>query len=675
VPGTNELWAVGDGGAQGIIAHWDGAQWSLVPSPTPWINSHFTGVSAVSASDVWAVGWAGTTSGTISIALHWNGSAWSVVPSPSPSPTTTNYLWGVTARAANDVWAVGDYIDVGGKGRTLILRWNGSAWTQIAGDDTGPLGLGFSLQSVAALASGNVWAVGTNSHALTEHWNGAQWGIVSAPNAGETVNIVNDVSGTSASDVWEVGFYVFGTENRTLIERWDGAAWRIEPSPNTNKRLNSLKGVDAFSPTDAWAVGNSSSGSGLDQTTLVMRWNGGSWTILPSPSPGTFGINELNAVAAISPTDVWAVGSSTDVGAYAETLIEHWNGATWSVVPSPNVSGENNGLYDVVAIAANDVWAVGYRGIGVFEPLAMHWNGATWALFPSPSLPVSTGFLLSVSATGPNDVWAVGTAKSSITSKSHGFVQHWDGTGWSNVLGLAPDSSTWNAVAAVSPADVWAVGDIGGIASIARWDGTLWRFVPSPSVAGRLLGVTAITPAEVWTAGLRYEPSISYFQTLNERFDCDIELFCLCDSGGGCFNPDATAGCANSTGVGALLSRTSGTSSVSADDLVLSVSELPMNKPGLTFMGSSTTNLPFFDGRRCVAPGTLGIFRYPAQSTGPTGAMTLGPGIAAQSQIFAPNGAIQPGSTWYFQSWYRDPTGPCGQGTNLSNAARVTFDP
>ena len=82
------------------------------------------------------------------------------------------------------------------------------------------------------------------------------------------------------------------------------------------------------------------------------------WTEVPSQDVGT-GENELYAVTVISPGDIWAVGAYMGTGRYL-TLTEHWNGAQWSIVPSPNSShGYNNFLRGVTAAASNDVWAVG----------------------------------------------------------------------------------------------------------------------------------------------------------------------------------------------------------------------------------------------------------------------------------------------------------------------------
>ena len=305
--------------------HWNGTQWSIVPGPPAGSVPLLYGVVAISTNDVWAVGWAGGGGGTITITLHWNGSTWSVVPSPNPS-STYNYLRGVTALGANNVWAVGEFNAPGGNQRTLFLRWNGTAWVQVPGDNTGPNGVQFFVSAVSAISGSDIWAVGNNSHTLAEHWNGSTWSIVSTPNAGVGDNILNSVSGSASNDVWEVGYYAFGTWKRTLIEHWNGTQWTIIPSPNPNNRLNELNGVVAISSSDAWAVGNTYSGNGPDQTTLTLHWDGTSWSIVPSPSPGSGGQNQLYAVAANSSNDVWAVGSFTHSGQFAQTLIEHWDG-------------------------------------------------------------------------------------------------------------------------------------------------------------------------------------------------------------------------------------------------------------------------------------------------------------------------------------------------------------
>jgi len=93
-------------------------------------------------------------------------------------------------------------------------------------------------------------------------------------------------------------------------------------------------------------------------------------------------------------------------------------------------------------------------------------------------------------------------------------------------------------------------------------------------------------------------------------------------------------------------------------------------------MGGMPTSVPFGDGQLCVASGGAGIWRFnPAQSTGALGVLTLGPGVVGLSNSLPPGGHITAGQIWHFQAWFRDPAGPCGQGSNMSNAVRVLFEP
>ena len=86
---------------------------------------------------------------------------------------------------------------------------------------------------------------------------------------------------------------------------------------------------------------------------------GPAWQADSSPNIGT-GDNALNGVAALTPTDLWAVGTYTNTTGLAQTLIEHWNGSSWSIVSSPN-PGAMNYLRSISCPAANECWAVGQK--------------------------------------------------------------------------------------------------------------------------------------------------------------------------------------------------------------------------------------------------------------------------------------------------------------------------
>lgn len=149
---------------------------------------------------------------------------------------------------------------------------------------------------------------------------------------------------------------------------------------------------------------------------------------------------------------------------------------------------------------------------------------------------------------------------------------------------------------------------------------------------------------------------------------------CFCPAPlGPCGNHDASAGCRNSTGSGALLTA-SGTTSVGADNLVMTTSQMPTFTLGLMLQGPSlVAPLPFFDGRRCVSGNLL---RWPLKNSGATGSFSYGPGMAAFAVANHPVAFwLTAGSTWHFQTWYRDTLGPCGTGANVSNSGSVTFTP
>src|SRR5262249_41742758 len=125
------------------------------------------------------------------------------------------------------------------------------------------------------------------------------------------------------------------------------------------------------------------------QDTLLLRWNGTTWSKVPSPNPG-LARNVLDGVTAVSPTDAWAVGSycTTSSCAVQDTLLLHWNGAHWAKVPSPNLGPITNGLSGVTATSPTDVWVAGSycapQCEGHVHTLILHWNGTAWTTVTSP---------------------------------------------------------------------------------------------------------------------------------------------------------------------------------------------------------------------------------------------------------------------------------------------------
>ena len=115
----------------------------------------------------------------------------------------------VTARSANDAWAVGVVANASFVTKPLILHWDGHAWKRVASPAPGH---GSSLNGVTALSAHNAWAVGSfvagfSRRLLVEHWNGRAWRVVKTPRLPKDFTDAGlaSVSATSARDVWAVG--------------------------------------------------------------------------------------------------------------------------------------------------------------------------------------------------------------------------------------------------------------------------------------------------------------------------------------------------------------------------------------------------------------------------------------------------------------------------------------
>jgi len=362
---------------------------------------------------------------TLTMALAWATAAvaapgWSVVPSVDPS-ASENVLNAVAVRNSSDAWAVGQFL----------------APDQ---DDDG-------------------------LNMLTEHWNGSSWTQVAAPAVLHRDESLLAVSASSASDAWAVGFTktVSAAGRNPLAVHWNGSNWTIVATPTlTGGSKSTLNGVVALSPTNAWAVGRGRNGAALAE-----HWNGTAWATVQVPTPAGAASSQLSGISALSPSDMWAAGSVATVAGttvQTRTLVEHWNGRAWSIVTSRNATNSNL-LTGVAAVAANNVWAVGYTVTtdGTNQPdktLIEHWNGSAWSLVASPS-PASNDTLSGVAARSASDVWAVGARqdRSGPIPIDRTLTEHWNGSAWSVVASpnVGGNDNLLNGVGATS-GDVWTVG-------------------------------------------------------------------------------------------------------------------------------------------------------------------------------------------------------------------------
>jgi hypothetical protein len=393
--------------------------------------------------------------------------------------------------------------------RTHVGRKSARIWSVTAGI------LAFSLA-----AGGSVAQARSSSRGVGIGSRNSLGGEARAINLGGQPGSIAGLSVVSPSDAWAVGSA--GDQTRTF--HWNGTAWQTVASPSPSATYNDLTSVSAVSPTNAWAVGSYATASEQGHT-LILHWNGGTWTAVSTPGVTTSAL--LESVSALSPTDVWAVGflAVPLLGQPTPSFILHWNGIMWERVRA-HTDARYDYLYSVDAISRTNVWAVGSCARGA---LILHWNGSKWRRFPGPRRLSSRDSLSGVSAESGSDVWAVGRDPS--TQYGESLIIHWNGGRWVQVASpqASPLIGNWlNAVDAVSRTDVWAVGARNfnhPRTLIARWNGKVWKRVPSPNPATKgsgydyLYAVDTASPTRTWVAGSYHVPGGTKTRTLIVRLE------------------------------------------------------------------------------------------------------------------------------------------------------------
>ena len=260
---------------------------------------------------------------------------------------------------------------------------------------------------------------------------------------------------------------------------------------------NVLTSVDALSRTNTWAVG--SSRTDTSHTSLIQRWDATSWTIVSSPNPGTLG-NSLLGVEATDPNNIWAVGWKNN-GNGLRSLLLHYDGTGWTEGAAlPKVGTGDNVLTSISAVGNDNVWATGYYVEGTqYKTLTLHYNGTTWSHIPSHNGTDGTDILMGVDASSPTNAWAVGFDYRAALGHYVASTQHWDGSDWtafpSAISGDGTkESAMFDAAQAPGTSQVWAVGRSGLRLALGGLTGVVEVICPSGDS-------TATTPAQEASGG------------------------------------------------------------------------------------------------------------------------------------------------------------------------------
>jgi hypothetical protein len=340
------------------------------------------------------------------------------------------------------------------------------------------------------------------------------WTIVTAPPTGEN-GLLEGVTSTSATNAWAVGYSnaePSGLDAKAVIDQWNGTAWSQVTAPSTGYSTNVLTATSASSSSDAWAVGWSEP-ERSDFHPLGLHWNGTAWSDTTSFETALAG-QIADGVADISPADAYAIGGG--LGSADQGEVAQWNGTTWTrlTVPLPQNDNLASNLDAISADSSDDVWIIGTYELEVTstdyaeETYSLHWNGSSWSIVSMPLEPgTNPDFeyqLSSVEAISPTNVWAVGDAVNvADPSGAASLIEHWNGTAWSIVSSPSPGTGgALNGVTASSATDVWAVGSYTPTGSSTaqtltlNWNGTAWSTVASPnaSTGASILTSVSTTP-------------------------------------------------------------------------------------------------------------------------------------------------------------------------------------
>jgi hypothetical protein len=244
------------------------------------------------------------------------------------------------------------------------------------------------------------------------------------------------------------------------LEHYNGSSWSVVSGVSLLSG-GILSGVLDFSASNVWAVGEDFSTAHA----LIEHYDGSAWSLVSSPDPPAGDAYALSSIAASSASNIWVAGAMIDSSDNFTTLTEHWDGTSWTVEPSPNVSGVDNQLNGIAVAGTNDVLAVGTtRASSTMGLLMEHWNGSSWNLISTPG-PSNGLFQAAATFPGTNHYWMTGWGNGAGSLAI--LAERWNGTA-PYVVALPSLFGSVNGVVAVSSSSVIGVGDVDNQSGVAQ---------------------------------------------------------------------------------------------------------------------------------------------------------------------------------------------------------------
>jgi hypothetical protein len=284
-----------------LAERWDGSEWTALSPVSPAKFSRLRAIAAIDATSAWAVGSAGDDSfHTHPLIERLSGDTWTVMPVP-PIDGKASALVDVDVVSATDVWAVGWAYEAFAEHHSapLTMHWDGTEWTVTYKG-------GRSAVDMRSPTDG--WAVGYadylgGDYGYISRWNGRAW---SDSATFSLTWYLSDILVRSATEAFAVGSVDNRAGRRPLVLRWNGSSWvRMRASAFDDASPAWLSALTATPDGTIYAIGTRRNAAGQDRA-LVVRWDGTTWSRMSvstsSRSP------HLAGVAALSDHRVIAVG-------------------------------------------------------------------------------------------------------------------------------------------------------------------------------------------------------------------------------------------------------------------------------------------------------------------------------------------------------------------------------
>jgi len=696
---TGTLWAsVGGGilptsssGVESLTVYDNGTGLAL------YVGGSFSGAAGASSRDV----------------IKWNGTSWSAVGTGigqvGGGVDSVHALRVYDDGSGPALYAGGYFTTAGSASASNIARWKGTSWSAV-GSGTSDHVRSLTVSNVggnqALFAGGDFTLAGGVGAAHLAAWNGASWSAVGA----RTNGLDGQLSGFA---VWDDGsgpalyacggFLTAGGVTVNHVAKWNGTNWSGLSSGMSANGITASVGCLAVyddGTGSALYAGGFFRFAGGTAASDIAKWNGSSWSAvgggIAQTLPQAEGVGALRVYDDGSGPALYAGGLFSMAGGVSAIDIAKWNGSTWSALGN-GVLGAHAGVTALQVYDDGSGPAL-YAGGGFTSPFngIAKWNGASWAPLGSGIVPVNFSAVSSLETYGDSTGLALYVGGTFTVAGGIGanHVARWNGASWSSLgSGLNGAAYALRTFDDGSGPALFAGGSFNGAGSvtasnIAKWDGASWSPVGGGTSSGPNDFVDALasfndghdTAPDLYAGGTFSRAGGSPSGFIAEWHGCSIAPFCYGDGSTGtcpCANNGvATHGCDNSLNTGGAILSAAG--STSPDTLVLTSSGELSTALSIFLQGDVKTpsGVAFGDGLRCVGGHLKRLYAWNASSGVAFAPHPGDPSITARSAALGD--PIAPGSSRYYQTYYRDPNlafcpAPAGDSWNVSSALRIVW--